>query len=138
MAIFLAKNAGTMTQTIYEPTSTPAADRDDRLLAGLNYALLLVGNIIGVSSLVAVIIAYARRDSAPHWLQSHYTYQIKSFWAAIVGIVASTVMIFTVILSPFGVLGFALIWVWMLVRSAVGLYRLVDGRGNPDPHGMWV
>ena len=138
MAIFLAKNARIMTQTIYEPTSTPAADRDDRLLAGLNYALLLVGNIIGVSSLVAVIIAYARRDSAPHWLQSHYTYQIKSFWAAIVGIVASTVMIFTVILSPFGVLGFALIWVWMLVRSGVGLYRLVDGRGNPDPHGMWV
>ena len=127
-----------MTQTIYEPASASAADRDDRLLAGLNYALLLVGNIIGVSSLVAVIIAYARRDSAPHWLQSHYTYQIKSFWAAIVGIVACTVMVLTVILSPFGLIGFALIWVWMLVRSIVGLVRLIDGRGHPDPHGMWV
>ena len=127
-----------MNQTIYEPTSTPAADRDDRLLAGLNYALLIVGNISGVSSLVAVIIAYARRDSAPHWLQSHYTYQIKSFWAAIVGIVACTVMVLTVILSPFGLIGFALIWVWMLVRSIVGLVRLIDGRGHPDPHGMWV
>lgn len=127
-----------MTQTIYEPTSTPAADRDDRLLAGLNYALLLIGNIIGVSSLVAVVIAYARRDGAPHWLQSHFTYQIKTFWAAIVGIVACTLMVFTVILSPFGLLGFALIWLWILVRSIIGLYRVVEGRGNPDPHGMGV
>ena len=138
MAIFLAKNARIMTQTIYEPTSTPAADRDDRLLAGLNYALLLVGNIIGVSSLVAVIIAYARRDSAPHWLQSHYTYQIKSFWAALVGVVACSVMIMSVILSLFGLIGLALIWIWMAVRSVMGLIRVLDGRGQPDPHGMWV
>jgi uncharacterized membrane protein len=127
-----------MSDTIYEPEGTPAADRDDKLMAGLNYVLFLVGNIIGVSSLVAVIIAYARRDAAPHWLQSHYTYQIKSFWAALVGLVACTLMVFTVILSPFGLIGFALIWVWMLVRSIVGLMRLLDNRGHPDPHGMWV
>ena len=60
------------------------------------------------------------------------------FWAAIVGIVACTVMVLTVILAPFGLIGFALIWVWMLARSIVGLVRLVDGRGHPDPHGMWM
>lgn len=127
-----------MNDTIYEPRPAPAADRDDRLLAGLNYVLFLVGNIIGVSSLVAVIIAYARRDSAPHWLQSHYTFQIKSFWAALVAIVACTLMVVSVILSPIGLLGYAVIWLWMLVRSVIGLVRLLDGRGHPDPHGMWV
>lgn len=127
-----------MNDTIYESRPAPAADRDDRLLAGLNYALFLVGNIIGVSSLVAVVIAYARRDSAPHWLQSHYTFQIKSFWAALVAIVACTLMVVSVILSPVGLLGYAAIWLWMLVRSVVGLVRLLDGRGHPDPHGMWV
>ncbi|WP_203293135.1 DUF4870 family protein [Maricaulis parjimensis] len=127
-----------MSDTIYEPNRAPAADRDDKWLTGLNYVLFLVGNIIGVSSLIAVVIAYARRDAAPNWLQSHYTYQIKSFWAALVAVVACTVMIFSVVLSPIGLLGLALVWIWMAVRSVMGLVRLVDGRGQPDPHGMWV
>ncbi len=127
-----------MSDTIYEPQPAPAADRDDKWLTGLNYVLFLVGNIIGVSSLIAVAIAYARRDAAPHWLQSHYTYQIKSFWAALVGVVACSVMIMSVILSLFGLIGLALIWIWMAVRSVMGLIRVLDGRGQPDPHGMWV
>lgn len=127
-----------MSDTIYEPNPAPTADRDDKWLTGLNYVLFLVGNIIGVSSLIAVIIAYARRDAAPHWLQSHYTYQIKSFWAALVGVVACSVLMVTVVLAPLGLLGLALVWIWMAVRSVMGLIRVIDGRGQPDPHGMWV
>jgi len=127
-----------MSDTIFEPGSSRSADRDDKLFAGLNYVLFLIGNIIGISSLLAVIIAYARRDRAPHWLQSHYTFQIKSFWTAVVGILACTLMIMTVILSPFGLIGLALVWLWMLVRGVVGLIRLLDGRGHPDADAMWV
>jgi uncharacterized membrane protein len=127
-----------MSDTIYEPNDRSAADRDDKFLVGLNYVLFLLGNIIGVTSLVAVVIAYARRDHAPHWLQSHYTYQVKSFWGAFVGLVACTLLVVTVVLSPFGLLGFLLIWAWMAIRSVMGLIRLVDGRGHPDPHGFWV
>ncbi|WP_297735602.1 hypothetical protein [uncultured Maricaulis sp.] len=127
-----------MSDTIFEPGSSRSADRDDKLFAGLNYVLFLIGNIIGISSLLAVIIAYARRDQAPHWLQSHYTFQIKSFWTAVVGILACTLMIMTVILLPFGFIGLALIWLWMLVRGVVGLIRLLDGRGHPDADAMWV
>lgn len=108
------------------------------MFAGLNYVLFLVGNIIGISSLLAVIIAYARREQAPHWLQSHYTFQIKSFWTAVVGIVAFTLMIMTVILAPFGLFGLLLVWVWMLIRGVVGLVRLLDGRGHPNADAMWV
>ncbi len=127
-----------MSDTIFEPGSSRSADRDDKLFAGLNYALFLIGNIIGISSLLAVIIAYSRRDQAPHWLQSHYTFQIKSFWTAVLGIVACTLMIMTIILAPFGLIGLALVWLWMLVRGVVGLIRLLDGRGHPDADAMWV
>lgn len=127
-----------MSDTIIEPGRSQAADRDDKLFAGLNYVLFLIGNIVGISSILAVIIAYSRRAAAPHWLQSHYTYQIKSFWTAVLGIVVCTFMILTVILSPFGAIGLALIWLWMLIRSVVGLIRLLDGRGHPDADGMWV
>lgn len=127
-----------MSDTIIEPGSSRSADRDDKLFAGLNYVLFLVGNIIGISSLLAVIIAYARREQAPHWLQSHYTFQIKSFWTAVVGIVACTLMIMTVILAPFGLFGLLLVWVWMLIRGVVGLVRLLDGRGHPNADALWV
>lgn len=127
-----------MTQTIYEPESSRAAERDERLMAGLGYVLILLGNIIGVTSLIAVIIAYARKDAAPGWLHSHYVFQIRTFWAALIGILASSLLIATVILSPFGFLGFGLIWLWVLFRSIIGLIRLIDGRGNADPEGYWV
>ena len=127
-----------MTQTIYEPKTADAADRDERLMAGLGYVLILVGNIVGVTTLIATIIAYARKDTAPAWLHSHYVFQIRTFWVAVFGIIASTGLIMTLILSPFGFLGLALVWLWVLIRSIVGLIRLIDGRGNGDPQGYWV
>jgi uncharacterized membrane protein len=127
-----------MSSTIIEPTDNRAADRDDRLLAGLNYVLYLLGNIIGVTTVIGLIIAYARKDTAPTWLHSHYVFQIRTFWNAIAGLVISTIMFMTVILIPFAMLGYALTWLWVLVRGIVGLLRLVDSRGIGDPRGYWV
>lgn len=99
---------------------------------------MLLGNIIGVSSIIAVIIGYARKDQAPNWLHSHYEFQIRTFWAALVGLVLSTVMIFTFILMPIGFLGYAAIWLWVLIRNVVGFIRLLDGRGVGNASTMWV
>ncbi len=110
----------------------------DRVMIGINYGLMLLGNIIGVTSIIALIIAYARRDDAPSWIRSHYEFQIATFWGALIGIIISTVLIFTVILSLFGILGFVAIWLWVLLRNAVGLLRLLDGRGIGNTRTMWV
>lgn len=127
-----------MSQTILEPETNQTAERDERLMAGLGYVLILLGNIIGVTTLIAVILAYARKDAAPGWLHSHYVFQIRTFWVAVIGILASSLLVATVILSPFGLLGFGLIWLWVLIRSVIGLIRLIDRRGNADPQGYWV
>ena len=127
-----------MTQTVFEPRSSRAADRDERLMAGLGYILMLIGNIIGVTSIIAAIIAYARKDTAPAWLHSHYVYLIRTFWAALFGIIACTILVATVILSPLGFLGFGLVWLWVLVRSIIGLIRLINGDAQSDAVGYWV
>jgi uncharacterized membrane protein len=127
-----------MSDTIIEPGNNASADRDDKLMVALNYVLMLIGNIIGVTSIIALIIAYARRENAPNWLFSHYDFQIRTFWIALIGIIACTVLIFTVILSPFGLLGYAAIWLWVLIRNAIGLVRLIDGRGIAQPQTYWV
>ena len=47
-------------------------------------------------------------------------------------------MIFTFILMPIGFLGYAAIWLWMLIRNVVGFIRLLDGRGVGNASTMWV
>ena len=127
-----------MSQTIHDAPNAPSTDRDDKLFAALNYGLFLLGNVIGLTTLIALIIAYARRPAAPHWLQSHYTFQIRTFWIAVAGFVASSILIMTLLLSPIGALGMLLTWVWILVRAVVGLVRLIDGRGHPDVQTYWI
>jgi uncharacterized membrane protein len=59
------------------------ADRIDRTLALINYALLFASIFFaGIPGLVAVIIAYAQRPEAPARVKSHLNFQIRIFWVA--------------------------------------------------------
>ncbi|MHA6289277.1 DUF4870 family protein [Maricaulis sp. CAU 1757] len=125
-------NGGTAATT---PDTVPsAADRDERLLAGLNYVLYLIGNIIGFTSIIAVIIAYVRRENAPAWLQAHYTFQIRTFWISLISVIVFGIL--TVVLIGF--VGFLLLWLWLLIRAVVGLLKLIDGQPIADPRTFWI
>lgn len=127
-----------MSQTIYEPSEALPRDRDDRVIGIINYVLLILGNVTGITSIIAVILAYARREDATHWMTSHYTYQIRTFWIALVGVVICAILTVTFVGAPLaGLLGLAL-WVWVLVRSAAGLVKLAQGEAVADPHGFWI
>ncbi|MFS2317345.1 DUF4870 family protein [Maricaulis sp. D1M11] len=127
-----------MSQTIYEPSEALPRDRDDRVIGIINYVLLILGNVTGITSIIAVILAYARREDATHWMTSHYTYQIRTFWIALVGVVICAILTVTIVGAPLaGLLGLAL-WVWVLVRSAAGLVKLAQGEAVADPHGFWI
>jgi uncharacterized membrane protein len=62
----------------------PAASDLDRNLALLAYALLFFAIFLGgLPALVAVAIAYARRQTAPPWIASHHSFQIWVFWISL-------------------------------------------------------
>lgn len=44
------------------------------------YILYLVGFLAGITALVGLVLAYVNRSDASAWLQSHYTFQIRTFW----------------------------------------------------------
>jgi uncharacterized membrane protein len=73
-----------MTETIAPPPapappSAPApAAADDRQMAMVIYILYLVP--AGITHIVGLILAYVSRESAPPWLKTHYTLQIRTFW----------------------------------------------------------
>lgn len=125
-----------------ETPSHPAEDapfsaRDqngDRILAAINYGLLLVGISNGLTVLIAVIFAYLRKDQASDLIKNHFRFQIRTFWYWLAMMVLGALTIWILI----GFLIMLLAGIWLVIRAAVGLIRLVDGRPHPDPTGFWV
>ncbi len=89
------------------------------------YVLYLAGFIVGVTPLIGVVMAYLAKGEAPEWLDTHYRYQIRTFWIAFLYTFVSVLL--TVILI--GILGLLATAVWLIVRCIKGFQAL--DRGEP-------
>lgn len=101
--------------------------------AKLVYILYLVGIVVGLTSLIGVIMAYVNKSDAPDWVQSHYRFQIRTFWIGLlyglVGLILVTVGI--------GILILLFVLVWFIVRCIKGMNALDKGQAHPNPAG-WL
>lgn len=85
----------------------------------------LVAPLMGVIGIIAVIVAYIKRDEAAGtWLQSHYRWLIRTFWFSFLwGIVGGLILI-TLGLVLIGIpIAFA---IWIATTLWV-IYRLIRG-----------
>ncbi len=76
---------------------TPTRDEGGLIIINhITYALYLFSFFtVGLTWLVAIIINYVRRgDAQGTWLQSHFEWQINTFWYGIVMAIIATVLIF--------------------------------------------
>ncbi|GAB2185716.1 DUF4870 family protein [Roseibium sp. LAB1] len=96
--------------------------------ATLIYILYLANIIVPFTAIVGVIFAYLNRGNGSAWVDSHYTYQIRTFWIGLLlGIVSG---LLTLVLIGFLMLIAVLIW--MIVRCIKGLQ--LAGRNEPVPN----
>lgn len=97
---------------------------DGKQLALLNYILYFVGFFVGLTALIGLIIAYVKRPEAADWVQTHFVYQIRTFWIGVLWLVIGGITSFVLI----GYL--VLFWwlIWTLVRCVKGVIRLGDNR----------
>ena len=84
------------------------------------YILYLVGLVFGLTFLIGVVMAYVNRGEAPAWLESHYTFQIRTFWIGFLFVVISGLLAVFVI----GYLLFLLAAIWLIIRCAKGISLL--------------
>jgi uncharacterized membrane protein len=105
------------------------------VLIGLTSPATVVGSFVfGLPSIIAVIMNYARRtDARGTYLESHFSWQIRTFWFALLWIVvAGIVSAPLVLLVGLGILTFyfaaAVIGLWVIYRVARGWLALRDGR----------
>jgi uncharacterized membrane protein len=123
---------GTMSQSDSITTTNPAAD-----MAKIIYVLYLVGWIIPVvPPIIGLIMAYINRADAPAWVQSHYQFQIRTFWIGTLFFVIGCVVA-TFIVNFIGWLIFVLTMVWWIIRCVKGLKELFEGAPHPNP-ATWV
>ena len=88
--------------------------------AKLVYILYLVGLVFGITGIIGVIVAYVNKGDGPDWLQSHYRFQIRTFWMGFVYLLIGSVLS-VVVIGWFVIL----FWVvWLIIRSVKGLKQL--------------
>lgn len=100
-------------------------EQSAKSLTAVIYALYAASFFIGISCIVAIVLNYIKReDMQGTFLQSHFRWQIRTFWFALLwGILGG---ITTVIL-----IGWAVLFansVWVIYRLAKGWLRLTENK----------
>ena len=83
----------------------------------------------GLPSIIAVIMNYARRSATRGtYLESHFRWQIRTFWFALLWLCVCALLVVTIILALIGLLGLAVLGIWIIYRVARGWLALRDRR----------
>ena len=88
-----------------------------RNTAQLVYILQAIGFFIGITWIAAVVVNYVKQDEVRgSWLESHFRWQMRTFWFGLLwGVIGA--------LTSFILIGFAILaanFVWLIYRVVKG------------------
>ncbi len=103
----------------------PAVLRSLRTLTWVVYALYAASFMLGLTAIAAIVINYVKRPAvAGTVFESHFAWQIRTFWIGLAGMVLAVLTMAILI----GWLVAALTLVWAVYRLVVGALRLMEER----------
>ena len=100
------------------------------IVVGIAGTATVIGSFVGsLPSIAAVILNYVRRsDARGTWLESHYRWQIRTFWFAIGWVILAGILFVTLVGIPFAVAILVSVTIWLVYRIGRGWLRLRDRR----------
>ncbi len=102
------------------------------LMGMLGPALIVTAFLTGWPSIIAVIINYVKRDEVRGtYLDSHFGWQIRTFWYTLLWLVAAAMLFATVIGIPLGYVLIVGAGIWVTYRILRGWMALSDGKSMP-------
>ncbi len=105
--------------------TTAEKTKSAKSLTTIVYALYASSLLLGITAIVAIVVNYVKKDDvAGTWLESHFRWQIRTFWF---GLLWAVLGFMTVLL----VVGwFVLIanGIWFIYRIVKGYLRLNDNK----------
>jgi uncharacterized membrane protein len=102
-----------------------ADEKNLKTVATVVYALQAAGFFVGITWIAAIVIDYVKKDEAAGtWLESHYGWQIRTFWwgllwAVVGGLLALVVVGFAVLAADA---------IWIIYRIAKGWLYLSENK----------
>ena len=102
---------------------------DNPTLALVIYILYIIGYFTGITALIGVIIAHIQSVSDSGYIQSHYRFQIRTFWIGLLYLIVGSVLSYVIVGIPI------LIWwlIWALIRIIKGILLLNKHAPIPKP-----
>ena len=110
------------------------------LMGVISSAAIVTAFLTGWPSILAVILNYARRaDVRGTVLESHFRWQIRTFWFALLWVILAVLLFVTIVGIPLAWLVVVVTGVWVLYRIGRGWLALNEGlqvgasSGTPVP-----
>ena len=105
------------------------------LMGVLSTAFIVTAFLTGWPSIIAVIINYVKRsDARGSWLNSHFGWQIRTFWYALLWVVVAGLLVLTVIGIPVAWVLLVGAGLWVLYRIIRGWIALTEAKPMPQPN----
>jgi len=100
------------------------------VLVGVTSAATVAGGFVfGLPSLIAVFLNYLKRgEVSGTWLESHFRWQIRTFWFTVLWLLVYGLLLITVIGIPFALLLIAVLGLWVIYRVVRGWTALAGVR----------
>jgi len=92
------------------------------------YILYLVGIVMPILTVIGLVMAYVNRESTDDWLESHFQFQIRTFWIGLMFSMISGLLTF-IFIGYFFLLVTAL---WFIIRCVKGLKYLDQQQAHPN------
>jgi uncharacterized membrane protein len=108
--------------------AAPSEDRSLRNITAIVYGLQIAGFFVGITFIAAVIINYLKRKEVEGtWLESHFRWQIRTFWFGLLWSTIGVVLLFVLV----GIVVLMGVGAWVLYRAIKGWVALEDGKPLP-------
>ena len=92
-------------------------------------AFIVTAFVFGVPSIVAVVLNYAKRGEARGtFLESHFRWQIRTFWFTLLWCVIGGVLFATIVGAIVAIPLFVVVGIWVIYRVVRGWLALKDGK----------
>ncbi len=114
---------------------------DNRLVPMLNYLFVfLMVMTLGLSGILALLIANFREEKAADWLKSHYEFQKRTFWIGIVPVLLVFFAVLRLRVTDQRIMLVLLVLplAYTAGRAALGFNHLFHGRPVPNPKAWLV
>jgi uncharacterized membrane protein len=98
----------------------------------LTSAFVVTAFLSGWPSILAVLLNYIKRESTRGtYLESHFRWQIRTFWFALLWLVVGAILVITIVGIPLAWILVVAIGLWVLYRMGRGVARLMNQQAMP-------